>query len=76
MKLRNGNPASYDLIISGLAKNSFVNTLLQDTYVHTAINSGLDNANCLAKFKDCRVNQKTIHRLVNEISSLMSFNIL
>lgn len=74
-KLKNGNPHSYDLLITGLAKNNIFNNLIHDTYFHTAINSGLDNANCLAKYKDCKVTQKTIHRLVNQFSTLMNYNI-
>lgn len=76
VKLKNGNFASHDLLISGLVTNSFFNSLIKDTYMYTAINSGLGDTNCLVKYKDCSVNQKTIHRLINKLSSLINYNMI
>lgn len=72
INLQNGNPGSYDLIISGLSRNSIFNNFIQNTALQEAIGSALENKNCLAKFRDCNISQKTINIIVNKVGTLLS----
>lgn len=61
------------MIINGLATSGWLNDLLEGTALHTAILAGLSNVNCSAKYKDCKITQKSIQGLANRFGAFFKF---
>lgn len=72
-KFKSGQAISQDMLINGLATNAWLNDMINGTALQSAVLAGLANVNCSAKYKDCKITQKTIQGLWNKLWSFFKF---
>lgn len=61
-----GKSTSVDKIIDGLATNEWVQKVIYETAIYTALNDGLDRMNCGKKYENCKITQRSIQILLKK----------